>query len=69
MAEALDLPQEERHTLKKLIKKLVKQGRLAYGAEHLVQPGRSSTGNLITGIFRRASRFSFRATVGHATRS
>ncbi|MBX3411418.1 MAG: ribonuclease R [Pirellulales bacterium] len=62
LAEQLGLSDDDRPMLKKLIKRLVKQGKIAYGANHLVGPGRptgaaaSKDGGLITGIFRRVER-------------
>lgn len=71
LAEQLELTDDDRPTLKKLIKRLVKHGKIAYGANHLVGPGTaassgqpapatrssgSNDGGLITGIFRRVER-------------
>lgn len=57
IAEKLELSEDDRPVLKKLIKRLVKQGKIAYGSAHLVGPaaGPAESG-LVTGIFRRVER-------------
>lgn len=68
LAKALGLDEEQARDLKRAIKKLVKHGKIAYGANHLVAPapsgakpgpGSSSShaaapGYRVTGVFRRA---------------
>jgi ribonuclease R len=54
IAEQLDVPSEHLRDVKKLIKKMVKRGQLAYGSNHLVAaPGAAPKDNRITGVFRR----------------
>jgi ribonuclease R len=54
IAEKLDVPVEHLRDVKKLIKKMVKRGQLAYGSNHLVAaPGAAPKDNRITGVFRR----------------
>lgn len=55
IAKLLNLDEDGVHELKRLVKKLVKRGQLAYGANHLVAPAPQSGGGYrVTGIFRRA---------------
>ena len=57
LAERLELSQEDRAQLRKLVKKLAHRGTLEYGANHLVRlPGTSDAPTLISGMFRRAQR-------------
>ena len=55
IAKQLELPKTVHADLKKAVKKLVKQGKLSYGSNHLVQPVGPSTKDLITGVFQRTS--------------
>lgn len=71
IAEKLGLPEEHLRDLKKLIKKLVKKGTLAYGPNH--QVGLPGIGNnsvdtsQVTGVFRRTqSGFGFVRPTGAA---
>lgn len=53
IAERLELSQDERFELKRLIKRLVKQGKLTYGANHLILPPGQSDPRDLVGVFRR----------------
>ena len=56
LVKRLHIAQEDIHDLKRTIKKLVKPGLLAYGADHMVQAGSGVPAqNRITGVFRRAA--------------
>ncbi len=55
IAKALGLSADDARDLKRTIKKLVKQNRLSYGANHLVRPARDVTPRGVTGVFRRMS--------------
>jgi len=60
LAKLLGVPEYELHSFKKLVKRLVKQGRLAYGPNHFIEPPGDVNRNRITGIFRRkAGGFGF----------
>ncbi len=51
IAKQLDLDDDGVHELKRLVKKLVKRGQLAYGANHLVAPAPQSGGGYrVTGM-------------------
>ncbi|MGD9645650.1 MAG: ribonuclease R [Pirellulales bacterium] len=54
LAERLGLADEHRGDLKRLIKQLVKTGKLRYAANHLVESGGAPTAGQIVGVFRRA---------------
>ena len=67
LAKQLGVPDDELQPFKKLIKRLVKQGRLAYGPKHLIEPPGKRDRNRITGIFRRkAGGFGFVRPAGAA---
>jgi ribonuclease R len=55
IARKLGVPKDQAGELKRLVKRLVGRGRLAYGASHLVQPGSGAApvGNRVVGVFRR----------------
>jgi ribonuclease R len=53
IAKQLALPEELHRVLKKSIKRLIKQGRIVYGKNHLVQGISSRQPNEIVGQFRR----------------
>ena len=62
IARQLQVAKDEVAEVKKLIKKMVRRGQLAYGADHLIQPTTPATAaagkpraNTVTGVFRRAS--------------
>ena len=56
IAKKLGLPQEEVRTLRRLVKRLVKEGRLAWGAGHYVMPpGKVKTPGRVVGVFRRTA--------------
>ena len=56
IAKQLDLPEEVGKELKRAIKRLVKQGKIAYGKNHLVQSVQHRSGeNELIGRFRRQS--------------
>ncbi len=54
IAKQLKLPQELYSQLKREIKRLVKQGKLSYGSNHLVTGATQRDANEILGRFRRA---------------
>lgn len=56
IASQLDLDESQRAELKRVVKKLVKSGKLSYGSSHLVGPPkpRESGSGHVTGVFRRA---------------
>lgn len=54
IADQLDLSQDDRRELKRVIKRLVKRGQLEYGANHLLRPPSGTPTNVVTGVFRRA---------------
>lgn len=57
LAERLELSQEDRAQLRKLIKKMVRRGQLEYGSNHLVGlPGKEDSTSLVSGQFRRTQR-------------
>ena len=56
IAKQLKLNDDERRQLKRLVKQLVKKGRLAYGSNHLVQPLQGGSQTHIRGMFRRTTR-------------
>ena len=56
IADRLDLPQEQRFVLKKLIKRLLREEKLAYGPNHLVMTAAAAATKHsldVIGIFRR----------------
>lgn len=53
IADRLDLNQDERAELKRLIKQLVKRGVLAYGPNHLVMTASQQASRDLVGVFRR----------------
>jgi ribonuclease R len=57
IARHLGLDEEQQRELKRIIKRLVKQGKLAFGPSHMVQPVALVAGKVrsdrITGVFRR----------------
>lgn len=54
IGKRLGLSDEELPEVRRAVKRLVKQGKLVYGANHLVRPPRKLGTNQITGAFRRA---------------
>jgi ribonuclease R len=54
IARQLGLPDDRQQELRRLVKRLAKQGRLAYGGNHLVRLPAASTDRL-AGVFRRTS--------------
>src|SRR5690606_15711935 len=73
IAKKLKLDEEQVRELKRAIKRLVKLGQIAYGANHLVGPavapksGSGGAGYRVTGVFRRAEKgFGFVRAVGSA---
>lgn len=61
IAQQLGLPESARPDVRKAVKRLVRQGRLVYGGNHLVLPSGPSPGNApgggeAVGIFRRTSQ-------------
>lgn len=57
IAKRLRLDEDEQRELKRLVKRLNKEGKLTYGAKHLVQPiGSRGPRNHVTGTFRRTTR-------------
>jgi ribonuclease R len=74
IAKQLGLDDDQARELKRVVKRLVKRGRLSYGANHLVQAGGAATGspaaaqgNRVTGIFRRTdSGYGFVRPAGSA---
>lgn len=76
IAKQLGLPRERLPDLKRAVKQLVQQGRLAYGSKHLVRPatpGARRDRGAVVGIFRRAAAgygfVSPRSSQAAATRS
>ena len=55
IAKQLNLPKDEHVTLKREVKRLVKSGKLAYAANHLVEPVAARNRNEVIGVFRRAA--------------
>ncbi len=55
LAEQLNLPSDSHRELKKAVKRLVKKGKLAYGASHLVRPATANVKSDLVGIFHRAA--------------
>jgi exoribonuclease R len=53
IAEKLGLDAEGIRALKKVVKRLVKKGKLAYGSGHTVCRPSASNSKRITGVFRR----------------
>ena len=53
----LGLHADPRADLKRVLKRLVKQGQIAYGPEHLVLPVQATPqqSTSVTGVFRRAA--------------
>jgi ribonuclease R len=70
LAKQLKLDEEQTRRLKRVLKDLVKSGRLTYGANHLVGPpvtNPKSGGYRVTGVFRRADAgFGFVRPAGSA---
>jgi len=56
IAKRLKLDDEQKRQLKKLIKRLVKRGRIVYGSNHLVGPANTASRALVTGVFHRVDR-------------
>ncbi len=54
IAQQLKLPEDQQATLKRVIKRLVQEGRLAFAANHLVIPAAGTDAHELVGIFRRA---------------
>lgn len=54
LAEQLGLTDDQRGELKRLIKQLVKRGKLRYGANHHVETAGAPAAGQIVGVFRRA---------------
>lgn len=54
IAKQLRIPKEEHAELKRAIKRLVKQGKLSYGANHLVAGPTGAAQDELVGTFRRA---------------
>jgi ribonuclease R len=60
IARKLNLPEDRGRELKKLIKRLVKQGKLAYGSNHLVGLPNAAALDRLTGVFlRKEAGFGF----------
>jgi len=55
IARRLHLPEAELPVLKRVIKQLVSQGQLRFGAGHLVQPPGAARSSEVRGVFRRAA--------------
>ena len=53
IAKQLDLSELEHRDLKKVIKRLVKKGQIAYGKKHLILPGKTTRRDEIVGRFTR----------------
>jgi ribonuclease R len=53
IAKRLGLVDDQRDQVRRAVKRLAKQGKLAYGANHLVKPPRKLQSNQLTGTFRR----------------
>ncbi|MHB1033782.1 MAG: ribonuclease R [Pirellulales bacterium] len=67
IAAQLNVPRDQAADVKRAIKALVKQGQLAYGANHLVSAASGQVGNRVTGVFRRnANGFGFVRPIGTA---
>jgi ribonuclease R len=70
IAKRLKLDEEESRELKRVIKRLVKAGRVSYGANHLLGPPPASSehkGYRVTGVFRRTDAgFGFVRPAGSA---
>lgn len=59
IAKQLGLPEDERESVRRAVKRLAKQGKVQYGANHAVKPPKSQavakrSANQVTGTFRRA---------------
>ena len=71
IAKKLNLSDGEQRELKRSIKRLVSEGKLAYGSRHLVCPARAGTlPQQVTGVYRRTRHgFGFvRPTAGSRDR-
>lgn len=69
IAKKLDVSRDVLAEVKKAVKRLVRQGRLVYGANHLVQPAGTPrpAGKLVVGTFRRNDKgFGFVRPAGAA---
>ena len=55
LARNLNVPKELRDDLKKIVKRLVKEGRLSYGRNHHVVAGSGARDGEIIGVFQRKS--------------
>lgn len=68
LAKLLALKEDDQAALKRVVKRLVKQGKLVYGANHLIGPAEPGTpGYRVTGVFRRAGAgFGFVRPAGSA---
>jgi ribonuclease R len=61
IAKKLNIPDEQLSDFKRALKRLVKQGKLTYGAKHFVRPPAGTTNHepasdRVTGIFRRTQQ-------------
>ena len=55
LAKKLGIADDDALSFKRLIKKMVKRGVLAYGSNHLVGPATKGPKALVTGVFRRVA--------------
>ena len=53
IAKRLGLPKDEVKTLRRLIKQMAKQGKVHWGASHLVRPASAQPHDRVTGVFQR----------------
>ena len=53
IAERLGFAKDDHRDVKRAIKRLVRQGRLQFGSNHLVRPASGLHSDLVTGVFRR----------------
>lgn len=57
LAKELKIPEMEQREFKRTIKRLIKSGRISYGANHLIQPAsKQQESQFVEGRFKRTSR-------------